>query len=299
MVDGYAGARDARSQCFDQEIMERAIKRFTDLVPRYVERSVDRIIATKSGFYSSLPREVLRAAIARSYATVEQDVVAGTTQAYPDYLRQLGVTRAKQGASIKEMIHGLDHGFVVVTDDFEETFADDIDARFWWSERRREISYAGVVAVTDAYYAARESLIMEQNREILKLSAPMIPVYTGVLVLPLVGAVTAERAGLILQSLLASIAREQSQAVIIDVTGVHDVDQSVAEHLLQAARAAGLLGAKVILVGIRPAVADTIVRAGIDFRDIVVLANLKSGLEHALRLQGRAILVSARSRHSH
>src|SRR6185369_10324370 len=100
---------------------------------------------------------------------------------------------------------------------FKQTFGDELAPQLWWAERRREISYAGAIAVTNAFYQAREEIIAEQNRQILEIAAPIIPLHEGVLLMPVVGAITAERASHIIESLLDGIARQRSQAVIIDV----------------------------------------------------------------------------------
>ena len=83
--------------------------------------------------------------------------------------------------------------------------------------------------------------------------------------------------------------RQQADVVIMDITGVPVVDTGVGNHLLQAAQAAELLGARVILVGISAEVAQTMVQLGINLSRIVTLATLQAGIEHALDLQGLAI----------
>lgn len=269
--------------------MERAVTVFTQHFSGYVDQAVERVLAAKIPLYVNIPREALRGAIARAITAVKQDIEEGTTSAYPTYMSQVGRLRAQSGAPVSEMIVGLDIGFQVVTDDIKQTFRDDLAPQLWWAERRREISYAGAIAVTNAFYQAREEIIAEQNREILKIAAPIIPLHEGILLMPVVGAITAERASHIIESLLDGIARQRSQAVIIDVTGMHTADETATDHLLRAARAARLLGAQVILVGISAAIAITFARTDENLDGITVLGDLTSGVEHALRLRGRAI----------
>ena len=107
--------------------------------------------------------------------------------------------------------------------------------------------------------------------------------------MPLVGTIDSYRASQIMETLLEGIARQQADVVIIDITGVPVVDTGVGNHLLQAAQAAELLGARVILVGISAEVAQTMVQLGINLSRIVTLATLQAGIEYALDLQGLAI----------
>jgi rsbT co-antagonist protein RsbR len=138
------------------------------------------------------------------------------------------------------------------------------------------------------------SATQAQLREaIQELSTPIIPLYTGVLAVPLVGRVDSQRAQALTEAMLEAIAREQAEIVLLDITGVAVVDTSVANHLMQTARAAGLLGSQVVLVGISAEVAQTLVQLGLDLGQLVTLSNLQSGLEYALSRQGLAITATA------
>ena len=133
-----------------------------------------------------------------------------------------------------------------------------------------------------------------QLREaIQELSTPIIPVYNGVLVVPLVGRVDSARAQTLTETMLEAIAREQAEIVLLDITGVAVVDTEVANHLMQTARAAALLGSQVVLVGISAEVAQTLVQLGLDLGQLVTLSNLQSGLEYALARYGLAITAAA------
>ncbi|HEX9369917.1 MAG TPA: STAS domain-containing protein [Roseiflexaceae bacterium] len=138
------------------------------------------------------------------------------------------------------------------------------------------------------------SAAQAQLREaIQELSTPIIPVYNGVLVVPLVGRVDSARAQALTEALLNAIAREQAEIVLLDITGVAVVDTNVANHLMQTARAASLLGSQVVLVGISAEVAQTLVQLGLDLGRLVTLSNLQSGLVYALAQQGLAITAKA------
>jgi rsbT co-antagonist protein RsbR len=138
------------------------------------------------------------------------------------------------------------------------------------------------------------STTQAQLREaIQELSTPIIPLYTGLLAVPLVGRVDSQRAQALTEAMLEAIAREQAELVLLDITGVAVVDTNVANHLMQTARAAALLGSQVVLVGISAEVAQTLVQLGLDLGQLVTLSNLQSGLEYALSRQGLAITATA------
>jgi rsbT co-antagonist protein RsbR len=129
-------------------------------------------------------------------------------------------------------------------------------------------------------------VIEEQTRAINELSTPIMEVWDGVLVLPIVGSMDARRSVVIMDSLLARIVSSQSRCVIIDVTGVENVDTGTADALVKVVRAAALLGAHCVLTGLRPTVAQTLVNIGASLGDVQTLRNLKEGLESCLRYLG-------------
>jgi anti-anti-sigma regulatory factor len=133
-----------------------------------------------------------------------------------------------------------------------------------------------------------ESLVDTQRNlleTLRELSSPVIPIFEGIIVLPLIGHIDTQRASQILEGLLAGIEHYRARVVLMDVTGVPIVDTSVANHLLQAAQAARLLGAETVLVGVRPEVAQTMVQLGVEPLGLTTRADLQSGVEYAfLRL---------------
>ncbi|SDW36688.1 rsbT co-antagonist protein RsbR [Marinococcus luteus] len=129
-----------------------------------------------------------------------------------------------------------------------------------------------------------------QQMALNELSAPLIPVFEKVSVMPLIGAIDTERAKLIMENLLDGIIQHRSQVVLIDITGVPVVDTMVANHIIQASKAVRLVGAECILVGIRPEIAQTIVNLGIDLSTFPTKSSLRKGIESALELTQRKMV---------
>jgi rsbT co-antagonist protein RsbR len=125
--------------------------------------------------------------------------------------------------------------------------------------------------------------LLETIRE---LSTPVLPIHDGVLVVPLVGHMDSQRCGQLTEAILAGIQRHRASAVILDVTGVEVIDTAVANHLMQATRAAALLGASCVIVGIAPQVARTLVQIGVDFGEITTRRDLQAGVAYALDQEG-------------
>jgi rsbT co-antagonist protein RsbR len=137
------------------------------------------------------------------------------------------------------------------------------------------------LAIT-TYIAAGEEVISRQSREILEISTPVVQVWAGVLVTPLIGTLDTERAQLFTERLLERVVEMRTSVVLVDITGVPTMDTRTAQHLTEAISAVRLLGAQVLLTGVRPAIAQTLVHLGIDLSNVATRPSLEAGLRLAL-----------------
>jgi anti-anti-sigma factor len=133
----------------------------------------------------------------------------------------------------------------------------------------------------------QEELIVAQNNALEELSTPLIPVRSKILVMPLVGTIDTRRAASVIEVLLGGINQHRAHSAIIDVTGVPVIDTAVAAALIRAANAAQMLGARVVLTGIRPDVAQTLVATGSDLRGVVTCRTLEQGIDFAETSEGQ------------
>ncbi|MBU9710434.1 RsbT co-antagonist protein RsbRA [Evansella tamaricis] len=144
--------------------------------------------------------------------------------------------------------------------------------------------------LVNEYSGSWENTVFLQKMALKELSAPLIPVFEKISVMPLIGTIDTERAKLIMENLLEGVIEHRAEVVLIDITGVPVVDTMVAHHIIQASEAVRLVGAKCILVGIRPEIAQTIVNLGIDLGRFPTKSTLKKGIETALQLTKREII---------
>jgi PAS domain S-box-containing protein len=133
----------------------------------------------------------------------------------------------------------------------------------------------------------REQLVQAQEQAIRELSTPLIPIADEVLALPLVGRMDDKRAQMVLETLLEGVVSMAAETVLLDVTGIAVIDTHVAEALARAAQAVKLLGARVVLTGIQPHVAQTLVTMGIDMQGVLAVRSLKEGIAWAMKERAR------------
>ncbi|TLM78844.1 MAG: STAS domain-containing protein [Actinobacteria bacterium] len=124
--------------------------------------------------------------------------------------------------------------------------------------------------------AAMEHLVRQ-------LQTPILQLWDDVLALPVIGMVDSRRSAEMMGSLLDEIMRRRCKYVILDITGVEIVDTRTADHFVKVMKSAELLGARCVMTGIRPAVAQTLVELGVDLTSINTLRNLQEGLRFCLR----------------
>jgi anti-anti-sigma regulatory factor len=132
--------------------------------------------------------------------------------------------------------------------------------------------------------------IAAQSTTILELSTPVIGIWDKILILPLIGTIDTRRAQQIIDNLLEAIVNSQASAVIMDITGVPVVDTKVANHFLKSVEAARMLGAEVILTGVSPHNAQTLVKLGVELERITTKGSLQAGLKLALQITNHRIL---------
>ncbi len=138
-------------------------------------------------------------------------------------------------------------------------------------------------ALAEVQARAREQArLLEENAQqrqvIRELSVPVLPVTSDILVMPLIGAIDTERLSDIQERALHALQRSRARYLLVDITGVPVVDSQVAQGLIAIARMTRLLGADMILIGIRPEVAQTIVGLGLDLSAFRTAADLQTVL---------------------
>src|SRR6266576_1262561 len=138
----------------------------------------------------------------------------------------------------------------------------------------------------------RERIIRQQQEAIRELSTPVLQVRERLLILPIIGVIDPQRARQLTEQLLRGIRTNRAKVVVIDITGVAAMDVTVANHLVQTVEASRLLGARVIVTGLSPEIAQTLVTIGVDLSEMNTVGDLQGGIEEAERLLGYKVVLT-------
>ncbi len=147
---------------------------------------------------------------------------------------------------------------------------------------------ANTVAVS--FVDERERVIRQQQDSIQELSTPVLPVRERLLILPIIGVLDSSRARQLTEQLLRGIRTHRAKVVVIDITGAPDLDETVANHLVRTVDASRLMGASVIITGLSPEIAETLVTIGVDLSKMNTIGDLQGGLEEAEHLLGYSVM---------
>jgi rsbT co-antagonist protein RsbR len=142
------------------------------------------------------------------------------------------------------------------------------------------------VTVGVSFVDERERVIRQQQQSIRELSTPVLQVRDRLLILPIIGMLDEQRARQLTEQLLSGIQSHRAKVVVIDITGVATIDETVANHLVRSVEAARLMGASAILTGLSAVIAQTLVDLGVDLGVMRTVGDLQGGLEEAERLLG-------------
>lgn len=129
----------------------------------------------------------------------------------------------------------------------------------------------------DAYRTQERLLAM-----IRELSSPVLNIYAGVLLMPLIAEIDRERGEQIAMTLLQQVVAHRAKVVILDITSAIAGDPQTVAVIARIVSSTRLLGARTILSGVTPQFARITVERGLDLSGTLCRANLQSALTTAI-----------------
>ncbi len=265
-----------------------------------------RLLGRAGSAYSALGEAGVRAIAGRVVAALRRDVEAAKQTALREVLSQLIEELMPQGVVFADLKLLATATRQTMSAEFKATPIDEVTR-----ERAEEWTFQLALLAAQRFVTERERVFHEQaarlevgqlEHQLSELSAayeektrlldlirhastPIAPVYDGILVVPLVGMFDSQRAQLLTEKLLAGVSEARAQVVILDVSGVPVFDAEAAHHIVRTSSAVRLLGARLILVGLSPTIARTIIELGVDLSGLTTLGTLQAGLARALALR--------------
>ena len=267
-----------------RELVAHLCENRTELRSEWARRIRDGQLLT------AMTEEEVFAEVTSVYDNYVEAIETGTFEALQAYARNLSERIIPKGVETHEVL-----GVVLLLRDL---LARSLFAKY-------QDDFAKLNQILDAYEPAanriantvavgfvdeRERIIREQQEAIRELSTPVLQVRERLLILPIIGAIDPQRARQLTEQLLRGIRTNRARVVVIDITGVAALDSNVANHLVQTVEASRLLGATVIVTGLSPEIAQTLVTIGVDLGKMSTVGDLQGGIEEAERLLGYTVV---------
>ncbi len=138
--------------------------------------------------------------------------------------------------------------------------------------------YAVGFKVYEEFNNTKNRLIQKQIETIKQMDIPILKMDSDTILVPLIGFLDSEKSITLIRKILQTIRKEETLKVILDIEGIPVIDTEVANQFLKLYRAIKIIGAKLIISGITPVVAETMVHLDIDL-PIPTRANLELAIK--------------------
>jgi len=245
---------------------------------------------TEARVLTAMSEEEIFAEATSVYDNYVEALETGTFEALQAYARNLSERIIPRGVQTHEVV-----GIVLL---LRDVLARSLFAKYQADFRKLNRildAYepaANRIAITVAvgFVQERERTIRDQQEAIRELSTPVLQVRERLLILPIIGVIDPQRARQLTEQLLRGIRTNRARVVVIDITGVAAMDSNVANHLVLTVEASRLLGATVIVSGLSPEIAQTLVNIGVDLSKMTTVGDLQGGIEEAEGLLGYKVV---------
>lgn len=275
--------------CFDSKDEER-LRGINDIAQTYADSVIEELYRHFLSFDAT--REFFKdpRVLERVQRMQKEYFLRLTTGEYgSDYVSdrlRIGVVHERIQLPVKWYLGGYGYYVRAVAERLLAAHRDDPAAAGEIFQSLLKLVFMDIGLAIDTYIYQRESTIRKQQDAIRELSTPVLQIRERLLLLPIIGVIDTHRARLLTEGLLKAIRANRARVVVMDITGVATIDSRVANHLIQTVTAARLMGSHVIVSGLSPEVAQSIVQVGVDLTKLHTVGDLQGGIEEAEKLLG-------------
>jgi rsbT co-antagonist protein RsbR len=262
------------------ELVAHLQERRTELREEWARR------ITASHLLTAMTQQEIFSEATSVYDNYVRVLETGSVEALEDYARDLSERIIPRGVETHEVV-----GIVLLLRDvlarsLFQKYHDDFALMERVLDAYEPAANRIATTVAVSFVRERERVIRKQEEAIRELSTPVLQVRERLLILPIIGVLDNQRAHQLTDQLLQGIRTHRAKVVVIDITGVPDVDQAVADHLVKTVDASRLMGASVIITGLSSEIAKTLVTIGVDLTKMDTIGDLQGGIEEAEHLLG-------------
>lgn len=260
------------------------------------------IQAQAGGEYPHLPWDEVRANTARQLVAWDTALAADDPTILQEVGYALGLNRATSAVPVTVFMSVFDIFRAAVwdllmqtTDQMSWTMAELRQVEDWLHMQRTSVAqgYNERLHQVENELHIRADALQAQRDTIESLSTPLVPLFDGVVLVPLIGTIDVERAVRIAETVLMGITQRHAYVLIVDLTGISGMDFPVVREILRMVQAARLLGAETVIVGVNPEMAQSMIALDFPVADVMALADLQVAIDYALTRIGQRMVSRA------
>ena len=278
------GAQEAQVPGDDDALLPELVAHLRANRTQLRQQWAERI--TQAHLLSAMTAQEVFSEATSVYDNYVEVLETGSVEALQHYARDLSERIIPRGVETHEVVSIVLLLRDVLARSLFEKYREDFDLlnRVLDAYEPAANRIANTVAVS--FVEERERVIRDQQDALLELSTPVLQVRERLLILPIIGVLDNSRAHQLTEQLLHGIRAHRAKLVVIDITGVANVDESVANSLVDTVTASRLMGADVIITGLSSEIAQTLVTIGVDLSKMLTVGDLQGGIEEAERQLG-------------
>lgn len=278
------GTTNQPSYGINTELRQELVEHFREKRDPLREQWVQHM--TAKGLLAGLSKEQIETESITIYDTCIVCLETGEYEGAKTYAIRMAERGVLSGMSTEQIIGGLLTLRDVYGRSLFERYQQDLERLSAALDIYEPVANKILSIVSLSFVEEREKIVRKQQEAIRELSTPVLQVRDQLLILPIIGVIDTYRARQLTEQLLHAIRTSRAKVVVMDITGVPAVDSKVANHIVQTVDASHLMGATVIVTGISPEIAQTLVTLGVDLTKMNTVGDLQGGIEEADRLLG-------------
>ena len=270
------------------ELRQELVEHFREKRDLLREQWVQQM--TAKGLLAGLTQEEIETESITIYDTVIVCLETGQYEGAQTYATRMAERGVLRGMTTEQIIGGLLTLRDVYGRSLFEKYQQNMERLSPALDIYEPVANKILSIVALAFVEEREKIVRQQQEAIRELSTPVLQVRDRLLILPIIGVIDTHRARQLTEQLLRTIRLKRAKVVVIDITGVPAVDSKIAGHLVQTVDASRLMGATIVVTGISPEIAQTLVTLGVDLAKMNTVGDLQGGIEVADQLLGFRVI---------
>lgn len=196
-------------------------------------------------------------------------IIEGKEKELQAFAKQEGIAWATHSIDLSfklEWVQAIRRTIWVFIEKYKESNSEQAKFEFFLLEKEINTRVDSFLNTFFISYSTYKDSLLTAHRELVEnLSVPIIPINTSVSILPLIGSVDSFRTNILEEKVLLEIGLSRIQTLILDLSGIADMEPEVIHHLMKIIDGSAMMGCKTVITGLRPEVVRKMIHLNLLF----------------------------------